>query len=172
MMCILCTFFILFCVMKWTDEHNILLCREVLLLKPYTFKSGTKESGSAWSSVACNLNTVIEVTFNVSQKSVRDRTKLLIDKFKRRTREEENSSGTVVEPTEIDMLLTDIKSETEEAAEKYDSLNTKQKELEKSSRENAEVIRTVAIWKTFLIQEREKAWMVMTAPHPVMAVIQ
>ena len=92
----------------------------------------------------------------MSQKSVRDRTKPLVDKFKRRMREQENSSGTVVEPTEIDMLLTDIRAETEEAAEKYDSLNTKQKELEKSSRENAEVIRTVAMENLSDTQKRKR----------------
>ena len=131
--------------MKWTDQHDIYLCREVLLMKPYTFKPGTKESGSAWSSVATDLNTVKDVLFTVNQKSVRDRTKLLLDKFKRRMREEENSSGTVQEPTEIDQLLTDIKSEFEEASERYENISaSKQKELQQS-KENAESIRQIAM---------------------------
>ena len=60
-------------------------------------------------------------------------------------RQEENSSGTNQEPTEIDQLLTDIKSESDEAAERYDNINaSKQKQLEKS-KANAEAIRQVAM---------------------------
>jgi len=131
--------------MKWTDAHDVVLCRELLLMKPYRFKPGTKDSGSAWTAVASDLNSITEVNFNVNQKGVRDRSKLLIDKFKRRMREEENSSGTVQEPTEIDNLLEEIKSESEVAAEQFDTMNqNKQKQVEKA-RENAEQVRTVAM---------------------------
>ena len=43
------------------------------MMKPYQFRPGSKESGNAWSSIADDLNTVTEVIFYVSQKSVRDR---------------------------------------------------------------------------------------------------
>lgn len=141
--------------MKWTEQHDIYLCRELLLLKPYQFKPGTKESGAAWTSVATDLNVVKEISFTVNQKSVRDRTKLLLDKFKRRMREEENSSGTVQEETEIDQLLADIKSESDEAAERYESMNTnKQKEIEKA-KENAESIRLLAMENLSDTQKRK-----------------
>ena len=125
--------FFFYSVMKWTEKHDIVLCRELLIMKPYNYKPSTKESGSAWTSVAEDLNKVTEeVIFNVSQKAVRDRTKLLIDKFKRRMREEEASSGTVQEQTELDVLLEEIKGETEEASEKCEAMNSrKKKEQEK-----------------------------------------
>ena len=70
--------------MKWTDAHDVMLCREISLMRPYSFKPGTKESGSAWFSVASDLNTVQELKFTVNQKSVRDRTKLLLENYNTR----------------------------------------------------------------------------------------
>ena len=131
--------------MKWTEKHDILLGRELLLMKPYKYKPGTKESGAAWTSVAEDLNKVTEVSFNVSQKAVRDRTKLLIDKFKRKMREEEASSGTVQEQTELDILLEEVKCETDEASEKYEAVGSSKKKEQEKYKADAESIRNIAM---------------------------
>ena len=55
--------FLFSCQMRWSTEHYTLLCREVLMIKPYQYKPGTKESGGAWSLVSDELNTVQEVFF-------------------------------------------------------------------------------------------------------------
>ena len=54
------------------------------MIKPYQFKPGSKESDSAWSAVADDLNVIQEVLFFTNQKSVRDRFRLLIDKHKKK----------------------------------------------------------------------------------------
>ena len=60
-------------------------------------------------------------------------------------REEIGSTVTVVEETELDKLLQEIKEEPDEAAEQYDASNqTRQQEIE-TSRANAEGIRTIAM---------------------------
>lgn len=131
--------------MKWTDAHDVMLCREILLMRPYSFKPGTKESGSAWFSVASDLNTVQELKFTVNQKSVRDRTKLLLEHYNTRMREQENASGSNDNPSEIDQLMCDIKSEWKESSEQWANMTaSKVKEVEKS-KEDAESIRTVAL---------------------------
>ena len=136
-------------------ENDLILCREILLIKPYAYKSGTKESGAAWTMIANDLNSVREVKFQVTQKSVRDRCKLLIDKFKRQMREEEGASGIVVEPKEIDTLLREIKEESDVAAENYTEMNKqKQKDIE-NNRERAEEIRTVAMENLSTTQKRK-----------------
>ena len=143
--CFFTPFYYIFSKMTWTMENDLILCREILLIKPYAYKSGTKESGAAWTMIANDLNSVREVKFQVTQKSVRDRCKLLIDKFKRQMREEEGASGIVVEPKEIDTLLREIKEESDVAAENYTEMNKqKQKDIE-NNRERAEEIRTVAM---------------------------
>ena len=55
--------------------------------------------------------------FNTTQKSVRDRYRLLIDKHKKKMREKEGSSGTVDNETELESLLQNIKEEAETALE-------------------------------------------------------
>ena len=52
--------------MKWDDRHDVLLGRELLFMKPYNFKPVTRDSGSAWTAVAEDLNKVTEVKFNMN----------------------------------------------------------------------------------------------------------
>ena len=130
--------------MKWTPQHDVFLCRELLLMRPWTFKPGTKESGHAWTSVAQDLNNIKELKFTVNQKSVRDHTKLLLEKYNQRMKDQENESGGNEEPTELDVALFNIKSEWNEAKERYDEMTSgKIKEIQKS-KDDAEAIRTLA----------------------------
>ena len=57
--------------MRWSYDHDVLLCREIRFIKPG--KAGTKESGNSWSLVSQDLNLLLEIVFNTTQKSVRDR---------------------------------------------------------------------------------------------------
>ena len=131
--------------MKWTYEHDMYLGREVLLIKPYQFKSGSKESGTAWTSIAKDLNKITEVKFNVSQKAVRDHCRNLLEKHKRKMRKEEGESGTTEEETELDNLLQNIKEEWEEAASEYDEQAKERLKLAETEKTNAEDIRQKAM---------------------------
>ena len=68
--------------MEWTEEHDILLGREILLLDPA--KPRTNLRGQIWTKIAGALNSLKEPKFVASQRSVRDRFKLLADNFKRK----------------------------------------------------------------------------------------
>lgn len=59
---------------------------EILIAKLYQFKPGSKRSVGAGSSIESDIDSLTEVKFEVTQKGVRDRLKLLLDKFKRRMR--------------------------------------------------------------------------------------
>ena len=91
--------------MRWTEEHNIVLCREVLVVQPYQYRPKSAERGSAWTSIANELNAVQEIRFCVTQKAVRDRMKLLVERHKKKTRDEESASGISPEQSEIDEAL-------------------------------------------------------------------
>ena len=73
--------------MLWTPQHDILLCREILLVEPYQHKPSTRERGQAWYTIAADLNCITEVNFSVTKRSVRDRFNLLVDKFKKQERD-------------------------------------------------------------------------------------
>ena len=114
---------------KWTKEHDVLLAREMLTAEPYKCKNRSRESGQAWDLIAANLNSVHAPRFRVSQKSVRDRARILLKNFKLKIREEEKASGIEVEElSELDLAL-------EEIIEKEKAANA-QLDLEESVRKN------------------------------------
>ena len=101
----------------------------MLTAEPYKCKNRSRESGQAWDLIAANLNSVHAPCFRVSQKSVRDRARILLKNFKLKIREEEKASGIEVEElSELDLAL-------EEIIEKEKAANA-QLDLEESVRKN------------------------------------
>ena len=58
---------------QWTTDHDVIMCREVLVSEPYKFKQRTPERGKAWESEAQQLNSIHHPNFRVTSRSVRDR---------------------------------------------------------------------------------------------------
>lgn len=52
--------------MKWSEEDDLMLCREVLLLEPFKHPRQSKERGETWGEVVLNLNSIISPKFKVS----------------------------------------------------------------------------------------------------------
>ena len=120
--------------MRWTSGHDVMFLREVLVHEPWKQKYGSQERGKVWEKIAESLNglnTVCELYFKVTQRSVRDRYKLLVDNFKKREREEAAASGISPEETESDIALADIIERFEEA----DEMHKKQTDEKKSKNE-------------------------------------
>ena len=67
--------------MKWTKEHNVLLGKKVMLFELQKYKLGS-ERGNCLDQIAKSLNQLQEPFFNVSQKSITDRLRLLKRDFK------------------------------------------------------------------------------------------
>ena len=108
--------------MRWTSEHDVMFLREVLVHEPWKQKYESREQGKLWREIAESLNglnTVCELYFKVTQRSVRDRYKLLVDNFKKREQEEAAASGISPEETESDIALADIIERFEEADEMH-----------------------------------------------------
>lgn len=89
-------------------------------MQPFQYCPKSAERGSAWTSVAYELNAIQEIRFAVTQKAVRDRLKLLIERFKRKMREEETASGVCPEESQLDQALYNILEIMEEAEQQYD----------------------------------------------------
>lgn len=131
--------------MKWTEEHDILLCREVLVVQPHQYRPKSTERGNAWTSIANELNAIQEIRFSVTQKAVRDRLKLLVERFKRKLREEVSASGISPDESELDEALNTIIELMDEAEQQFDKdSHEKQKKMEKD-RKQAEEIRFQAM---------------------------
>ena len=56
--------------MKWTEDHDLTLCGEVLLQEPFKHPKNSKERGEVWGQIALNLNSLASPIFKVSKRSV------------------------------------------------------------------------------------------------------
>ena len=140
--------------MKWTEDHDLTLCGEVLLQEPFKHAKNSEERGEIWGQVAVNLNSLASPTFKVSKRSVRDRLTLLQAKYKEKIKEEERASGIDCEETQLDTAVEEIldkeKAADMERNEQAGTL-TKQHQSEKAS---AEEVRRQAMERLGKTQKR------------------
>ncbi|XP_046861466.1 uncharacterized protein LOC124454745 [Xenia sp. Carnegie-2017] len=96
--------------MEWTDEHDLLLMREMMVSDLFQYKKGSPNRGLVWDSIVENLNKTEAPVFTLKDKrSVRDRWSLLKAKFKQKMREEERASGIDVdELSEKESLIKEL----------------------------------------------------------------
>ena len=125
-------------VMEWTDDHDILLLREMIASELFQFKKGSPDRGKIWESIQERLNKLDNPKFVIKEKrGVRDRWNLLQAKFKRMQGGELQASGIDCELSEKDALI-------EELCEKEDSFSAKDKK-KSDDKEAAEEIRKKAM---------------------------
>ena len=96
--------------MDWTEEHDIILLREVLAQDPYSYKTGSRERGQVLQTIADVLNNMQQPQFKVTSRSIRDHLNSLLSKFKSKTNKELKASGIEVETTELNALLEEVLS--------------------------------------------------------------
>ena len=89
--------------MEWSDEHDMLLSREILTSEPFKAKRRTPEWGQLWQSVADHLNCIPERKFKVSNKSC-TWALYIAEKFKNKMTAEVKASGIDTEINELDYL--------------------------------------------------------------------
>ena len=111
--------------MKWTKEHDVLLGKVVMLFKLWKYKLGSRERGNCLDRIAESLNQLQEPFFNVSQKSIRDRLKILERDFKRNYRFERNACGISPEKSEIDVIMEDYLERKEEQERESEKISDK-----------------------------------------------
>ena len=117
--------FVLFRKMEWTDQHDVLFCREVIPFELFTQKPGSQERGQCSDRIAERPNAVKDVYFKVDQRALRNRVKKLLKLYVSKKNREEKASGVEVEHSELDDVMLDIydqhkqiENETSEASEK------------------------------------------------------
>ena len=109
--------------MNWTNRHDTLLLREILLYEPWSQRAGSVERGQIWKNIADSLNALSDPQFRVTDRSVRDHYKLLDKKYKKKINDENKATGIdVPEESELEQALRnaaemfhdgDLKIETE-----------------------------------------------------------
>ena len=93
----------------WSEEHDIMLCRKILVEEPHNFKHRSRERGRCWDRTAESLNKIDQPKFIVDQSAVRDRFVKLEKACKKKTRDELRANGIAPnEPSELDQALEEI----------------------------------------------------------------
>ncbi len=142
--------------MEWTDEHDVLLGREILLVDPFKAKPRTSHRGQLWTKIADALNGIKEPKFSVSQRSVRDRFNRLADKFKKKIVAEERGSGISPEMSDLDVLLEEILALERKYSEEYLQETAERTKKDQEDKENAEDMRLKAM-ETLKETQKRKA---------------
>ena len=120
---------------QWTTDHDVIMCREVLVSEPYKFKARTPERGQSWESVAQQLNGIHQPSFRVTARS----------KYMQKLRMEERASGVEVEQTELDSLLEEILEREKDAKKELDSKDREKKSKADKEKATAEEVRKRAM---------------------------
>ena len=64
--------------MEWTDQHDILMLREMIVSDMFSFKKGSVSCGNAWDLIAEKLNQIDSPQFRIKDKrKIRERWELL-----------------------------------------------------------------------------------------------
>lgn len=118
--------------MKWSLKHDTIFGRELLSWELWKYRSGTRERGNCFDEICKILNNIKEPQFCVSQKSLRDRLKILERDCKARKREAERGSGISPEYREIDQIMEDYleRRDEEEAKQGKESTEDRNKEYQ------------------------------------------
>ena len=127
--------------MKWSVKHDTVFGRELLSWELWKYRAGTRERGNCLEEICKILNSIKEPQFSVSQKSLRDRLKILERDSKARKREAERGSGISPEYREIDQIMEDFleRRDDEEAKQTKQSAEDRNKEdQDKATREGRE----------------------------------
>ena len=132
--------------MFWTEEHDLILVREMLANSPFAgTKRGTVQRGRKWNEIAEQLLQVEAPKFKVDQRGVRERYALLAKAYRKKIREEERSSGiSTPELTEVEQALEDL-IVREDEADRDQQETVAQKRKVKEDKKDAEEVRKRAM---------------------------
>ncbi|CAH3124319.1 unnamed protein product [Porites lobata] len=143
-------------MMFWTDRHDVILCREILIHNPFHYKKSSIQRGQVWNDIAERLVAVDEERFksDLDRRGVRDRYNLLANKLRRKLKDERKASGIETDMSEVEVALEDL-IEREDESNKQHKENQDQNLKRKEDRQQAEDIRTKSLERLGETQKRK-----------------
>lgn len=99
---------VIFYSKTWSEEHDMLFLREVLVSDLFLYRKSSVERGQVWDDIADKLNALEFPKFQVSQRYLRDKLNKLLKWFKKKNQDELNASGIDPELDEKSELLEEI----------------------------------------------------------------
>ena len=141
--------------MAWTEEQDLLLCREILISQPNKFPYGSRERGHCWSEVVNRLNECNQPRFTVDQRAVRERYAKIEKYFKNRMAKEERASGINAKESELDQAIQDTMGMAEAAEEEITQKAAENKNSRDKDKLTADDVRKRSMERLSETKERE-----------------
>ncbi|CAH3185032.1 unnamed protein product [Porites lobata] len=143
-------------MMFWTDRHDVILCREILIHNPFQYKKSSIQRGQVWNDIAERLVAVDEVRFksDLDRRGVHDQYNLLANKLRRKLKDERKASGIETDMSEVEVALEDL-GERGDESDKQHKENQDQNLKRKEDRQQAEDIRTKSLERLGETQKRK-----------------
>ncbi|XP_068760968.1 uncharacterized protein [Montipora capricornis] len=142
-------------IMSWTPLHDIVLCKEIIFVNPYSAKKKSVQRTALWQKIADNLNSVKYPHFIVDKRAVRDHIGILIQRFKRQEAQELKESGITPERTELDAAVEQIIAMEESADTEMQEAIDKNNETLEADRRKAEDMQEKAMETMGKTQKRK-----------------
>lgn len=132
--------------MTWSDEHCVMLCREILAVNPFTgSKKGSLQRGAKWKLIADNLLAIEKPKFKVDARAVREKYASLSGKLRDKLKAEERETGTNPENSEMEDALEELLEQEEEAEKVQKEDSDVKKSKDDADRSKAEKMRKRAM---------------------------
>lgn len=141
--------------MSWTSLHDIVLCKEIIFVNPYSAKKNSVQRSALWQKIADNLNSVKQPHFIVDKRAVWDHIGILLQRFKKQGAQELKESLITPERTELDAAVEQIIALEESADTELQEAIDKNKEKLEADRRKAEDMREKAIETMGKTQKRK-----------------
>lgn len=154
---LVCCYFRTCFVMKWTLQHDIEFCKEILVSRLFETKKKSIERGKVWEVIAKKLEQIEHPCFRVDQRSVRDRFRKLLLQFRRKDRQEISASGISPEQTELDAILEELNAREETSATLATEAGEEEKRKAAVDKEAAEEMRKRAMENLSETKRRNKS---------------
>ena len=141
--------------MVWTEDYEVLFCREVRLRDLYRCKDGSRERGHCLDRIAESVNAVPTLWFKVDQRALRDKLNKLLKDYISKRNKEERDTGISPDHRELDDLLQDICERKQESEATYAEKNLEKAKKIEEERDAAEKIRRTSMGRLSETRKRE-----------------
>ena len=116
--------------MNWTPLHDLVLCKEIIFVNPYSAKKKSIQRSALWQKIAENLNTVKDPCFIVE---------------KRQQAQELRESGTTPQHIELDAAIDQIIAIEESSDTDQQEMNDEKRGKVEADRRKTEDMRQMAL---------------------------
>ena len=142
--------------MDWSEDHDVIFCREIVASDLFKLKPGSRERGSCLEK-NCKLFNFFWKNHGliVDQRSLRDRIKKLLAQFIKKKNEEEKASGIDVESTELNELLREIYDKKHEQELNLTNENNEKSNKAEEEKQSADNVRNRSMERLSETRKRE-----------------